>query len=138
MKQKIEIGKSYEVIGNSTSHYFAIGTVVKVLSKSGKYWRCFGMTSDGVEEEYNLTDDDLKVKALSRKEQAEELNAELVTMDKRRAEINSEIIRLSKFETDEDELAFLLVQASDPNKSEAERCAALAAVLKERTKSAFL
>lgn len=139
MKSQIKVGKTYTIIAVTSGHGFLIGDTVKVMSPSGSgRWLCIGVEGDAVGLQYNCYASDLNTANLTRKERVAELQSDNEELEKTLATNKEEMTRLSRYETDEEEIASLIVMASDPAKPEAERVKAITAILSERTKTSFI
>ena len=139
-KVQPKVGKSYKIIGGRSGHGYVIGDMVTIESDAGaaggsRLWRCISITGGSAGLRYSVYTEDLEVRGHSRKERLEYNNEELADIEKRKSQLLAENEGLIKFETDEDEVASLLIVACDTSKPEAERVAAVAAVLRQRAKT---
>ena len=139
-KVQPKVGKSYKIIGGRSGHGYVIGDMVTIESDAGAaggshLWRCISTTGGSAGLRYSVYTEDLEVRGHSRNERLEYNNEELAEIEKRKSQLLAENEGLIKFETDEDEVASLLIAACDTSKPEAERVAAVAAVLRQRAKT---
>ncbi len=142
MPTSLVTGRQYKIVQNSSGHGFQTGEVVTAPSPfppgtafSAMFCTSFRSVSRPTYA-YNCYMQDLADMWTNRKEHAKYEEEELKDLKKRMAEKEHLIRRLKEFDSDEEEIASVLISAVDGSELPAkERIANLAKLLKGRLKT---
>lgn len=140
MPQSIVVGKQYKICANQTGHGFSIGEVVVATTGAAQTaaGRVGSVSMRGVTtgRVYGVYFDDIAEAWNTRKEQAAFLAEEIKDLEKKIVELKRSQKRLSEFDSDEEEIASVLIKATDNSElPQGERIANLAKLLKGRLKT---
>lgn len=143
MITRLVSGKKYRVVGSQSCHGTPIGSIVTITSSGGPWTispgnPTFGFTArDEAGRQFTYYAVDIaEIMWTNRKEHAEEVKKEMdakqKSHDMEMKKLQRLYERLSKYETDEEEYATMIVKAIKGADSEKESIKNLAKTLKER------
>lgn len=142
MITECKAGYKYRIVGNRAGHGFMTGAFVYATStltglRAGSHPipMALGPTEEAI---WNVFPEDVDLAWANRKEHAEFVKEEIKVLEKKIKELTHTYDRLNKFESDEEEIASLLVTALSEEGNEKERVKNLAKLLKGRLRTDLL